>query len=185
MQHVAEDESARAQQHAGDDDADDCGDDDQQNFQRISPAQLKSVTLDHLRRRALAALGRVTNGRSWEDWKVIGAYIEAGLNEAVRTSQSNVPVGIRFNQALAYWFTCNPRFRDGIEKNERNDLMRCLENMPAIDAFLDSLDPHKRRQINHPSSVLRAWKRNLAKVEAEKAEQMAEEAALAAPKGDD
>jgi hypothetical protein len=40
-----------------------------------------------------------------------------------------------------------------------------LENLPEIEQFRASLDDAGRRKINHPATVLRAWKRQQAKHE--------------------
>jgi hypothetical protein len=140
--------------------------------------------LDLLRRRALEALRRIVKGRTWEDWKTIAEYVATGREWAMRTSNSNQPNGIRYNQALGVWFKRNPHFQTDIDNSERNDLMRCWENLPAVEHFLDGEAPSRRRQLNHPTSIWRAYKRKLAELDKDDARRKAEAAYEEAIKGD-
>jgi len=141
--------------------------------------------LDRLRRKALAALNAVVKGRNFEQWLTIGEYIETGRRWAMEISRSNQPKGIRYNQALQVWFARNPHFERDIGKDERNDLMRVMENLPAIRHFLDGESPSRRHQLNHPTSVLRAWKRKEASIENEAHKHRLEQEREAALKADD
>ena len=84
------------------------------------------------------------------------------------------PSGRIPKQAFEVWLNRNSKFRDGITKQERNDLMRCVENLPAVEAFHAGLPPHRQRQMNHPTSTLRAWKNAQATHEREAALEQAE-----------
>jgi len=141
--------------------------------------------LDALRRKALTALHHITKGRNWQDWLTVGRYLVTGRDWAMRISNSNAPQGIRYNQALNVWFVRNPQFEKGIGKSERNDLMRVMENQAAVGAYLDGLSPEKRRRLNHPTSVLRAWNRDEADKEREAALRRLEKASAESVKADD
>jgi hypothetical protein len=56
---------------------------------------------------------------------------------------------------------------DEIDKGVRSRLQNCLNNLPAIEAWRQTLGLTQRLQLNHPNAVLRRW-----------------QAAQAAPKGD-
>src|SRR5262245_3541912 len=102
----------------------------------------------------------------------------------MQISRSNEPKGIRYNQAINVWFKRNHQF-EKIEKDERNDLMRCMENLPAVEAFLAGQEGKKGRQLIHPTSVWRAYKRNEAKLASEAARERAEQLAADRLKADD
>jgi hypothetical protein len=103
----------------------------------------------------------------------------------MKMSRSNAPIGVRYNETLNVWFAQNPKFRDGIGKDERNDLMRCMENLEEIEAFLKTQNPGRARQLVHPTSVWRAYKRMLADKERREAAERAEKAAAESAKADD
>jgi len=138
--------------------------------------------LTNLRRRAIAAVGRVVNGRHFEDWLTIGEYIETGRRWAMKKAETNNPKGPLYNQMWNVWLARNPQFTK-IDKTVRNNLMRVMENLPAIRHFLDGEEEPRKGQLNHPTTVLRAWKAKEAGLKNEaskrKAEQAHEEALMA------
>jgi|SRR5262245_1644906 len=140
--------------------------------------------LDALRRKALTALSHIVNKRTWIEWLTIGEYLQTGRQWAMQISRSNEPKGIRYNQAINVWFKRNHQF-EKLEKDERNDLMRCMENLPAIETFLAGQEGKKGRQLIHPTSVWRAYKRNEAKLASEAARERAEQLAADSLKADD
>ena len=46
-----------------------------------------------------------------------------------------------------------------IDSATRNQLFAIMDNRPAIEAALALLDPHERARLNHPSALMRFWKR--------------------------
>ncbi|PNE09688.1 MAG: hypothetical protein CR217_18730 [Beijerinckiaceae bacterium] len=132
------------------------------------------TAIDKLRRAAILALGRIKSKREWRDWLAVEAYCATGRRWAMRMSNSNTPNGRRYADAFAVWLDRNPRFRDDIAKQERNDLMRCGESLAAIEVFRATLEPKRQRALQHPTSVWRAFKADKARQEREEALERAE-----------
>lgn len=146
----------------------------------ICPSKL----VDRAGLKALTALSHITKGRNWQDWKIVSEYLEMGRQWAMEMSNSNAPQGVRYNQAWNVWLVRNPRFQKDITKQERNDLMRCMENLPAVEAFLAGRGGAARK-LNHPTSILRAWRRDQDDKEREAALERAEQASAESVKADD
>jgi hypothetical protein len=103
---------------------------------------------------------RLKAHQTWSDWKVLGTAVAGGRAEAMREARTNRPAGRRYNESFCVWLTAN-KFAD-IGKTTRARLLQCMEKIDAIEAWLKKLEIDKRLKLNHPTTVLSAWKRSTA-----------------------
>jgi hypothetical protein len=93
---------------------------------------------------------------SWEKWVVIGRALEAGKAAVMRELGTNLPSGRRWNEAFGAWLK-ETEF-DQINKATRSYLQTCLDNLPAIEAWRQTIGLGLRLQLSHPYTVLRRWR---------------------------
>jgi hypothetical protein len=106
--------------------------------------------------RGQEAWQRLSQNRSWEDWKHLGAAIVIGRNWAMREAAVNQPVGRRYNVLFAGWLA---QFGfENLDKADRSRLFAAMDHLEEIDAWRASLTPTERLRLNHPSAVFRKWK---------------------------
>ena len=108
------------------------------------------------------ALGRAAWGRikeasrkSWGDWKLLGAALLVGKKHALNVANKFRPEGSKYNKAFGDW--CQVHGLDEIDKSDRGKLLKIMENIDEIEKWRAKLPEGKRVQLNHPSSVWRAW----------------------------
>jgi hypothetical protein len=102
------------------------------------------------------AWARLQAHQTWEDWKAVGLALAAGRTRAMAVAKINQPRGSRYNKIYSGWL--GARGFD-LGKSTRARLLQCIENIAAIDAWLLTLKADKRLKLNHPTTVLSAWKR--------------------------
>jgi hypothetical protein len=95
------------------------------------------------------------NDETWEKWIEIGRAIEAGRNAIMRHLHTNQPKGRAWSETFGAWLQENEF--DQIDKGVRSRLLTCLENLPAIEAWRQTLGRTLRLQLNHPNAVCRRW----------------------------
>jgi hypothetical protein len=95
------------------------------------------------------------NDETWEKWVAIGRALEAGRNAIMRHLHTNQPKGRAWSETFGAWLQENEF--DQIDKGVRSRLLTCLDNLPAIEAWRQTLGLTQRLQLNHPNAVLRRW----------------------------
>jgi hypothetical protein len=110
---------------------------------------------------AHAALEKLYNRLGSEDfqsWKVVGAALKKGRDEAIRAASCNRPYGKAYQQAFKAWLTKNG-FADRPSKEARSKLIQIMENLPAIEEWMEShLTDREREKLNNPETVWRRWR---------------------------
>jgi hypothetical protein len=97
---------------------------------------------------------------TWEKWVAIGRAIEAGKSAIMRLLHTNQPKGRAWSQTFGAWLAENEF--DQIDKGARSRLQTCLDYLPEIEAWRQTLGLTQRLQLNHPNAVLRRWQASLA-----------------------
>jgi hypothetical protein len=107
------------------------------------------------------AWSRLKSRSTWADWKALGVAAIEGRTEAMARARTNEPKGRRYNTEFGTWLAEHD-FGD-LEATTRKRLLQCMENIAAIDTWLTGLNNGKQLRLNHPATVLSAWKRATAK----------------------
>jgi hypothetical protein len=98
-----------------------------------------------------------TAGKDWEEWKAIGFALEIGRREVMKLCHINRPEdgGALYSRVYGEWLS-----REGfsmIDKAARARLMKCIDNLIAIEKWRMTLSLDERVRYNHPSTVLRKF----------------------------
>jgi hypothetical protein len=123
--------------------------------------QPSAISTEETIREGREAWQRLTKGRSRQDWWAVGRVFELARKEAMRTAHSNVPQGPRYRNEYRLWLEVN-ELKDLSEFAKKNKavvshLIKCLENLPAIETWLATLPLNKQMVFNHPTVILRNW----------------------------
>ena len=94
-------------------------------------------------------------------WFKLGRGIREARNEAMRLTRTNDPTNRAYQKALSRILKREELGTDKIDSKTRGDLFKMMEHQPAIEKFLSERPPHQRI-LNHPSSILRAWRKTSA-----------------------
>jgi hypothetical protein len=73
----------------------------------------------------------------------------------MRFLNTNQSKGRVWSETFGQWLRENEF--DQIDKGVRSRLQTCLDNLPAIEAWRQTLGLTLRLQLNHPNAVLRRW----------------------------
>jgi hypothetical protein len=112
-------------------------------------------------RRGAEAMGRLTKGRSWEDWKQVLPAIDIGRTAAMLEAGTNKPAGRKYSEAFQKWARLHSAFEliANLDKSDRSRLFECFKNLDVIDAWRASLSPARQLKLNYPPTVLAHWKK--------------------------
>jgi hypothetical protein len=120
---------------------------------------MPSVKLDQdsqtIVNRGREAWHTLKSDETWEKWVAIGRAIEAGRVAIMRLLLTNQPKGRAWSEHFGNWLRENEF--DQIDKGVRSRLQTCLDNLPQIEAWRQTLGLTLRLQLNHPNAVLRRW----------------------------
>jgi hypothetical protein len=114
-----------------------------------------------LERDAEAALDRITRGQSWADWMKVGELFCHGRKQAMLHAHTNRPEGKGYNLLFSGWMDAHPKLRT-VDKATRNHAMQCFDNLASITEWRATLAFNQLQAINHPSTVLRRWRKEQA-----------------------
>jgi hypothetical protein len=103
------------------------------------------------------AWARLQAHQTWHDWKTLGLALAEGRHKAMAAAKTNSPKGSLYNKIYSNWI--GARGFDGLGKSTRARLLQCMERIAEIDIYLLTLKADKRLKLNHPTTVLSAWKR--------------------------
>jgi hypothetical protein len=98
--------------------------------------------------------------RDYDDWCLIGEALDEGRIEIMRILHTDKPRGKKYQSVMGKWLKANGF--DIIDKGTRSCLLGCLEHRAKIEAWraeLQNKDPTAYFSLNHPTTVMRAWKK--------------------------
>src|ERR1700694_1146078 len=87
------------------------------------------------------------NRKVWPDWISVGHALVAGRSEVMQAAETNSPYGIRYTRKMSEWLEQNGF--NTINPQVRYRATTCIENLPAIEQWMATLDPKKRSKLNH------------------------------------
>ncbi len=105
------------------------------------------------------ALGRAAWERrkadttSWDDWKLVGAAIMIGHEQAVATAGRSD--GKNYSREFGHWLQLHGF--DDFDAADRAKLLVLMKDLEQVEAWRSTLTETERRRRNHPSTVWRAW----------------------------
>jgi hypothetical protein len=122
-------------------------------------AQANSVSSGEIIRRGQAAIMDQAAAHAWSrQIEIMNALAEL-RTRAMREADTNRPKGGKYCKIVGRLLRV---FQfDRIEKGERSRYFECLENLPAISAWHDSLPRDEQADLNYAPYVLRRWKQAL------------------------
>jgi hypothetical protein len=103
-----------------------------------------------------------TNSRTaWSDWVLIARCLEVARCEVLKIALTSSPVGSRYNAEMGRWL----REHDlaDVPAQTRYRCLQILKNLPAIEAWRESLSDTHRRRFNHPNCVWNHWQKSMIK----------------------
>lgn len=100
---------------------------------------------------------RLKTDHSWYDWLQVGEALMIGRNEAMLKANTNAPVGGAYNRLFGEWLA-KYGFAE-IDKGDRSRLIEVMEHQAEIAQWRATLTRTERLRLNHPSSVLRRWRK--------------------------
>jgi hypothetical protein len=103
------------------------------------------------------AWARLNQYHTWRDWALVGKALAVGRAEALAIARTKKPEGRRYNTAFHDWLGWNGFA--GISKSTRARLLECMANLEKIEAWRATLSPNELLRLNHPTTVLGAWRR--------------------------
>lgn len=118
---------------------------------------------DRVLRLGREALANLNTSKNWHWWVDVGVALHIGREECkeqVGLKNSNVPpnkYGARYNRVFSHWM--QEQGFNTIDAGDRSRLLQVMDNLDKITAWRDTLTEPERRNLNHPSSVYRQWKR--------------------------
>jgi hypothetical protein len=129
--------------------------------ERVIPPQLTQsfVQLDNdnapVVERGRQAWKSLRIDETFEKWVAIGRAIGIGRNETMRAVHTNRPTGARWSSVFGSWLSENGF--DEIDKGVRFRLQNCIDNLPAIESWRQTMSLRQRLQLHHPETVWRKW----------------------------
>ena len=113
--------------------------------------------LDQIISDAQAAWARLNNSHTWADWMLVATALAAGRAEAMHMAGTNKPTGSKFKRETNRWL--KEKNLDAIDKTTRSRAIECFEHLADIEKWRATLSLSERLALNHPTTILRHWKR--------------------------
>ena len=89
-------------------------------------------------RRGQALLTRLEHNLRWEtEWTDLIMALAIGRASALHAAETNKPQGPRYRKAIGTWLRCYGF--DQIDEGDRSRLLKCFDNLPAINAWRSKL----------------------------------------------
>jgi hypothetical protein len=111
-------------------------------------------------RRGQAVLERLECNLAWEtEWRDLILALGEGREIALRAAGTDRPQGARYRKAIGPWLRCYGF--DRIDEGDRSRLLKCFDNLAAINAWRSALPAEEQAKLNHPRTVLAHWQKSL------------------------
>lgn len=113
--------------------------------------------LDRLGRAGQLAWGQLKKSKDWNLWLVVGEAMSTGRTMAMKGAGTNKPEGRGYNELFSQWLN---RYKlNEIDKVTRSHLLLVMENKIEIEEYRATLTLTERMRLNHPSTMLRHWRK--------------------------
>jgi hypothetical protein len=128
-----------------------------------------SAATEKLTVQGKAAWESLKRVESWDQWRTIGFAIEAGRKDIMKSLGINDSHSDskKLKDEIGIWLKATG-FNE-IDKTSRSRLRSCIEHLPQIEQWRQTLDANERVALNHPNSIWRKYKTALKDANAGKA----------------
>jgi hypothetical protein len=99
--------------------------------------------------------------RNWELTKEVGAGLVEVRRLAMSRAMTNSPYGRAYTAAHAQLLEASKLDLRIKDKGDRQKLVALMDNLPAVEKWLESLSEEDRRRWNHPTTIFRKWQDSL------------------------
>jgi hypothetical protein len=99
---------------------------------------------------------RLGKHQTREDWFHVSKALALGRANAMKAAKTNRPLGSRYNSIFSAFLSANGF--DTIDRGTRTRLFEIHEHQAAILTWVAQQPPTKQFRLNHPDSLLRAWR---------------------------
>jgi hypothetical protein len=107
---------------------------------------------------AADAATRLKRGQSWDDWLMIGIFLNIGRNKAMMRAGTNEPIGARYIKAFSEWMGSYTWIGD-IDKATRTHAMWCVDHVDELVRLRENMGLTQRLTANHPTTMRRRWEK--------------------------
>ena len=108
-------------------------------------------------RHGRAAWDRLKKGSGlWADWVFVGHALLDGRKIALHNAGIQRAHGSGYTDAFSSWMIDN---KLNVPPSARAKLFTLMENLPAVEAWRANLTETQRERFNHPSAVLRNYRK--------------------------
>jgi hypothetical protein len=99
--------------------------------------------------------------KSWDFWKQVGAGLVEVRRLAMARAMTNAPYGRGYTAAHAPILAASKLDQRIKDKGDRQKLIAVMDNLPAVEAWLETLSKEDRRRWTHPTTVYKKWQESL------------------------
>jgi hypothetical protein len=107
---------------------------------------------------AAEAFERIRTGQHWRDWMFIADGLMVGRFRAMRRAATDNIQDPKYRRAFREWMNERQWARD-LDNPTRSHLFWCADHRSELEAWRDTLASNKRAELNHPSTMKRAYER--------------------------
>lgn len=134
--------------------------------------------MEHVGQSGRAAWTRLKKHKDWNDWMIVGEALITGKHIAMTGAGTNKPEGKGYCMLFNQWLH---RYKlHEIDKPARAQLIKVMENRAEIEEYRATLTLSERLVINHPTVMMRKWKKATKVTEPKEPKQKAPDARVEA-----
>lgn len=96
--------------------------------------------------------------QTWDGWLAVGRAYQHGSRLAMHVAGSNRPFGRGYQRAFSAWATRTGFDVIALDAPTRSALAAILDHLEDVETWRATIPQNKRLRLNHPTTVLKAWR---------------------------
>jgi|SRR5579872_1769921 len=116
------------------------------------PTKVNKIVSD-----AQAAWDRLNRFQDFDDWVLVASALAMGRDVVMHLAQTNKASGLKYKREINRWLRENKL--DTVDKTTRSRSIEFFAHLDDIKKWRATLTDTERRLLNHPTTILRHWKR--------------------------